>query len=403
MNQPFVILTHVSTEAVNNGFLPAARALGMPVLLVTDQPEEHLRHFSQAGLPAYPDDILGCDVFNPLAVIDLLEQSGRPRAIFSNSDHLQTVTAMAADYFGLPGKDWRVCYRAKNKAAMRGWSRQRGVPAPWSRELASQAALQSLLPEVPFPVVVKPREGVASKDVALIRRADELADFVERFWLRHPGQPLVLEAYLEGPLHTLETLGDGKRLKVLGGFRVELSPPPYFVELSAEWSPSTEQDIFDDMVDQVHAFGVQFGACHSEFVLTAEGPRLVEINYRSVGDGRELMLNSMLGFPLFETILRLHLGEALPQLPAATSHARIEYLVASRGGQVLSAPEACAEPLQAGEMSFQPLRLAGDRFELSQSNKDYLGMIKAFGSDMAQLRERVARLAEAKLPAWEIV
>lgn len=402
MKQPLVILTHVSTDPVNQGFLPAACALGLPVILVTDQPEEHHRHFSQAGLPAYPDEILGCDVFNPLAVIDLLEQRGRPRAIFSNSDHLQTVTAMVADYFALPGKDWRICYRAKNKAAMRAWSQQREVAAPWFRELANPAALEAVLPSVPFPVVVKPREGVASRDVALMQDAAALRAYGEQFWRRHPGQALLLEAYLEGPLYTLETLGDGERFAVLGGFRVELSPPPYFVELRAEWLAEPDAELLEEMAGQVRAFGVQFGACHSEFVLTADGPRLIEINYRSVGDGRELMLNRMLGFPLFETILRLHLGEPLPALAPVTRPALIEYLVAPRGGQVLRAPEACAELLPAGEMSFQPLRLAGERFELSQSNKDYLGVIKAFGADPAQLREHVARLAQALLPAWEI-
>lgn len=403
MNPSLVILTHVSTDAVNHGFLPAARALGLPVVLVTDQAEEHHRYFSQADLPAYPDEILGCDVFNPLAVLDLLEQRGQPLAVFSNSDHLQTVTALVADYFGLPGKDWRICYRAKNKAAMRAWSQARGVPAPWFRELATRDDLQEALPEVPFPAVVKPREGVASRDVALVQNSEELRAYGEQFWQRHPGQALLLEAYLDGPLYTLETLGDGKNFTVLGGFRVELSPPPYFVERRAEWQAEPDSELLAAMAEQVRAFGVQFGACHTEFVLTANGPRLIEINYRSVGDGRELLLNRMLGFPLFETILRLHLGEPLPALAPAPRHALIEYLVASRGGQILHAPAACTESLSAGELNFQPLRLAGERLELSQSNKDYLGMIKAFGEDPTELRTRVAGLAKALLPAWEIV
>ena len=42
-----------------------------------------------------------------------------PDAIFSNSDHLQTQTALAASYFGLPGKDRRSSMRAKNKSHQR--------------------------------------------------------------------------------------------------------------------------------------------------------------------------------------------------------------------------------------------------------------------------------------------
>lgn len=53
-NQELILLTHVSTESVNDGFLPAARNLGLSPMLLTDQTEAHRQHFSQSGLPAYP-------------------------------------------------------------------------------------------------------------------------------------------------------------------------------------------------------------------------------------------------------------------------------------------------------------------------------------------------------------
>ena len=105
--QDLIILAHVPTDSVNLGFLPAAKALGLNVVLLSDHADAHRRHFNQAGLPAYPDTIVACDVFNPLAVIDALSaRATAPAAVFSNSDHLQTSTAIAADYYGLPHKDW---------------------------------------------------------------------------------------------------------------------------------------------------------------------------------------------------------------------------------------------------------------------------------------------------------
>ena len=90
-----IVLAHVPTDSVNEGFLPAARSLGLSVTLLTDCADAHRAHFARSGLPAYPDDILSCDVFNPLAVIDALTQRAvRPAAIFSNSDHLQTSTSV---------------------------------------------------------------------------------------------------------------------------------------------------------------------------------------------------------------------------------------------------------------------------------------------------------------------
>ena len=41
------------------------------------------------------------------AVITRISTHHTPDAVFTNSDHLQTQTALAADYFGLPAKSWR--------------------------------------------------------------------------------------------------------------------------------------------------------------------------------------------------------------------------------------------------------------------------------------------------------
>lgn len=53
--QTLFILAHVPTAPVNEGFLPAARALGLAVVLLTDCADAHRTHFAQSGLPAYPD------------------------------------------------------------------------------------------------------------------------------------------------------------------------------------------------------------------------------------------------------------------------------------------------------------------------------------------------------------
>ena len=85
-----IILAHVLTDSVNGGFIPAAQRLGLSIVLLTDHAEAHRQHFNQTGLPGYPGEIIACDVFNPLAVIDTITcRPQTPAAIFSNSDHLQ--------------------------------------------------------------------------------------------------------------------------------------------------------------------------------------------------------------------------------------------------------------------------------------------------------------------------
>lgn len=399
--QDLIILAHVPTDSVNLGFLPAAKALGLNVVLLSDHADAHRKHFNQAGLPAYPDAIIACDVFNPLAVIDALSARGAaPAAVFSNSDHLQTSTAIAADYYGLPHKDWHVTYRAKNKAEMRAHLKQQGLDPLWFALACGPDDLERLAPETPFPCIVKPREGVASQQVTLASDADALRAQCAAVWQAQTGAPLLLEEYLPGTLYTLETLGDGERLCVLGGFQVSLSPPPYFVELEARWGTGLTTQQESQVVDMIERFGIGFGACHTEFVMGADGPRLIEINYRNIGDYREFLLQDTLKIALFDTVLRLYLGQPLPDLNLAGNAALIRYFTASEEGRLGVSPAAFRAADDGVQWHYQPLRAPGDDIRLSNSNKDYLGVLRGTGTDPQRLALAMDRVSAGL--AWEI-
>ncbi|HQT32029.1 MAG TPA: siderophore biosynthesis protein [Thiobacillus sp.] len=396
-----VILAHVPTDSVNVGFIPAAQRLGLSVVLLTDHAEAHRQYFSQAGLAAYPHEIVACDVFNPLAVIDAITCHEQiPAAIFSNSDHLQTSTAIAAEYFKLPRKDWHITYRAKNKAEMRVALKAQGLDMLWHAVVCDPAALARTLDGVPFPCIVKPREGVASQQVSLSRDRAELAVQCAAVWSIQPGQPLLLEEYIAGPLYTLETLGDGERLCVLGGFQVKLSPPPHFVELEASWGTGLSPEQEAGVIDIIRRFGIGFGACLTEFVMTGAGPRLIEINYRSIGDYREFLLQDTLGLPLFEIILGLYAGEPLPQLDIAPGAALIRYFTAQSAGRLTGAPEAFDRRADDIRITFKPLRALGETVNLTHSNKDYLGVLRGTGTDVQRLGLEMDRISSGL--AWTI-
>lgn len=210
-------------------------------------------------------------------------------------------------------------------------------------------------------------------------------------------QTLLVEAFMQGPLFTLETLGDGNELVAIGGFDVELSAPPHFVEMSARWGGEHSTRWKQQALAQLREFGVGFGVCHSEFIVTDDGPVLVEINYRSIGDGREFLLDRMLPEGWFTPILRLHLGDPLPPVKPAKGEALIHYVVAEQSGTLQAAPQ----PTSAPGLLYRPLKTTGDRITLSHSNKDYLGVLYLEASDDAQLKQLTDRTLAALM--WEIV
>ncbi|MEC4020978.1 ATP-grasp domain-containing protein [Streptomyces sp. H27-D2] len=388
------------TDSVTEGFLPAAARLGLDVTLLTDQPEAHHKAYGSAGPRP---EILECDVRDQHAVITLISTHRAPDAVFTNSDHLQTATALAARYFGLPGKPWQAALRAKDKAEMRRHLARAGVDTVWSAELpASRDAASLLALPVPYPCVVKPREGVASEGVVRVEGPAELLAHCAHVRAGRPGAALVVEEFLPGELYTLETLGDGRIRHVLGGFHTELSAPPYFIEERLTYLPAHPEPVTAQVLAQLDALDVGFGACHTEFVVHEGRARLIEVNYRAIGDQCDLLLAQLLGIPLFEHILRTHLGEPLPlDLGARTDgRARLDYPYATVAGTLTAAPAAADLTVDGVRLTYRPLREVGERHALYRTNRDFLGVLRALGDD----QEAVDRAATGFLAArsWEI-
>jgi hypothetical protein len=423
------ILALNRTDSVTEGFLPAAERLGAAVTVLTDALEQYERGGGRPGkataareeetgaqgaVTGARQDVTGarvvrCDVRNVSAVVGCISDLGRPDAVFSNSDHLQVQTALAAGYFGLPAKDWTAALRTKNKALMRRHLARAGLDAVDSVEIPPGADPASI-PRLPYPCVVKPREGVASEDVFLVRDAYDLGARVSQIRRRRPADALVVEEFLDGPLHTLETVGSAAGTRVLGGFRTRISPPPYFVEHGLDWHPDLPSTVIGDVLNQMAALGVGLGACHTEFVLQGDRVRLVEVNYRIIGDHCDLLLAELLDEPVFELVLRAHLGEdvaataphAPPPSPAARArrHARVEYVCAQAGGTLRTAPYSQDLDGDKVALRYRLLRPVGSPIELTHSNRDYLGAIRAIGED----RPAVDRAVEEFLAGhtWEV-
>ena len=397
------------TDAVTYGFLPAAARLGLEVLLLTDQPDGHAGMLARArtdqvGRTDYgvQPRIVGCDVHDARSLIGGIAGLPRLDAVFSNSDHLQAQTALAADYFGLPGKDWRSCLRAKNKPLMRRRLAETGAEKVIAVEIAPGDGPP---PGLPYPLVLKPAEGVASEDVTLVGSPDELAERCAEFFGRRPGEKLVAEEYLPGTLRTLETLGDGRNTWVLGGFLTTVSALPWFIEERLTWDPLPPGEDIDHVRRALGDLGVSFGACHTEFICDGQGgARLVEVNDRLIGDHDEFLMAGLLHDDLFERVLRVHLGERLPAGPAPVGpgHAVADYIVAERAGILRAAPPG--GPLDGAEpgvsLGYWPLRQPGDHITVTHSNRDYLGVITASGPDRVAVKRSV--MAARAACRWDI-
>jgi biotin carboxylase len=399
-----VLLARNPTDSVTFGLLPAAHRFGLRVRVLTDDPQAHRAVYATAQQEfGYPEpQVDGCAVTEIRSVLDAI--GSRPGALLSNSDHLQTQTALAAEYFGLPGKDWRSAIRARDKGLMRTALRQADLDETAFVRIRPDDAIGQF-DAIRFPAVLKPAEGVASEDVMLVEDVADLARRVAEIRRRRDGD-LLVEGLIEGPLHTLETLGDGNTLRVWGGYRTTVSAAPYFIEERLTWQPALPPGVLSGVLARLTALGVGFGACHTEFIITADGPRIVEVNDRLIGDHCDFAMADLLDEPVFDDVIRVHLGEpprpapmasgpASPDPGVSTRHGHVHWVLATADGELISAPQASSRTVSIGpgrevRLDYRPIRSVGTVARVTGTNRDYLGSIRAIGPDDAAVEAATA-------------
>jgi biotin carboxylase len=181
---------------------------------------------------------------------------------------------------------------------------------------------------------------------------------------------------------------------LLGRFRIRVSSPPFFIEERLTWDPLPPGAERDQVSAALGELGVSFGAAHTEFIDDGRGgATLVGVNDRLIGDHGDFLLASLLGMELFECVLRVHLGQPLPDgPPPARGHAVADYVVAGQPGVLRAAPAAgpMAGAERGVELGYWPLRQPGERIAVTHSNRDYLGVITAVGPDRAAVERSVA-------------
>lgn len=255
------------------------------------------------------------------AVLELARYS--PGGIVTFSEQAVRLTSELACELGLSYHSDRTAGMLTDKSRQRAALREAGVDSVRHARLHDGAQWPDALTRVGLPAVLKPAYGGGSRNTFLVEDADEGRCLVER--LLTEGRPgfgsdnvLVLEEYLRGcdnlpfgdyvSVEQVTQRGTTTDIAVTGKF--PLAPP--FRETGRFWpsalSREDEQSVLRLARRAISALGIVSGLTHTEFKLTADGPRLIEVNGR-LGGGIDELSRQKWGISLIESGCRVALGQ----------------------------------------------------------------------------------------------
>jgi phosphoribosylaminoimidazole carboxylase (NCAIR synthetase) len=212
------------------------------------------------------------------ALDSLAERLGPPDRLFGAFEQLQVPLAEERARRGLPGLSVEAAHNFRDKARMKDRLRAAGVPCARHALAETREAAGAFADVVGYPVVVKPPAGAGSVATYRVSDAREL-DHAITATAPSPGRPVLLEEFVVGDEHSLETMSvHGKAvwhsLTHYYPTPLEVLRNPWIqwcVVLPREVDDPRYDDIKDVGARALEALGMSTGLSHMEWFRRRDG------------------------------------------------------------------------------------------------------------------------------------
>jgi biotin carboxylase len=222
----------------------------------------------------------------------------------SFSDDLVELTARFAAQTGLPGQPLPAIANFRDKYVQRCALAAAGLPVPPYAVLSAPDQAAAALAAVPLPAILKPTRGSGGALAYVIGEPADLDPVLAEAFGHAPSAggaveadtEFILEGLLVGadwhrvpgyaPYVSVESAAVGGRYLHLGVTdRFPLSPPALETGMVLPSGLGADQQAeIVDMADRaLRALDFRHGLAHTELMLTAGGPRIIEVNARAGG------------------------------------------------------------------------------------------------------------------------
>lgn len=295
-----------------------AKELGIDVVLV------HQEGSYDPAIGQHCEQIVHAPIDDGPAILDVLRPLHTERPfdrVMTTTEPAGVSTGYVVDALGLPGVSEATARALLDKSLTRELLAQHDLSPVLYRVVHSIEDIVGFLDSVGGPIVVKPIDGAASLQIHAVR-AKEDATLAWKLLSNAGMSSALAEEFLEGPVVSVDSFSHAGRHLPIGYSEYRMND--HYVE----WEVSTPSRVAAPFLDALRdltprlldAVGLTEGPSHSEFVLTANGPRVLESHARLAGSGAPELVRRAFGLDLPRMMLTVPLG--IDELPLSSPEPR---------------------------------------------------------------------------------
>lgn len=255
-----------------------------------------------------------------------------------------------------------------------------------------------------LPLVLKPANLMKSLLVTVNRSEQELRDnfdhadqviaqTYQQYGVFHQQPAFVLEEYLDGTSHSIDLIATNDGTVIAMPVVDYITAAQHGVNdnytyariLPSSLSKEDQAAVAHCATQGVKALGLTNSFAHAEIILTAQGPKVVEIGARA-GGYRPRMYEMSCGLKVHDAMIQLALGEPI-NLHQTTNHGVIVYeFFPEREGRLVEIVNLEKIKQLPSFYSFSQPKKPGDMAGLSSQGYKFCASLFLFNQDPEQLR-----------------
>lgn len=287
------------------------------------------------GIP-YADEYYDASTIDTAAITDVARRF-RPDGIMTlATDMPMRSVAAATTALGLPGITMETAVKTTDKGEMIRTFKEHGVESPWYYVVENNVQLQKIQDNLTYPCIIKPTDNAGSRGVMLVEGPTQLGSAYNYSQGQSRCGTVIIEEYMQGQEVSVEVIAADKNISILAVTDKITTGSPYFVEMG-----HTQQSLLPDeaicqirdlAIRAVRAVGIDNGPAHVEIMLTATGPKMIELGARMGGDCITTHLVPLsTGIDMIKATIDISLGLRPDITPKCDMGSAIRYIHAEPG------------------------------------------------------------------------
>ena len=290
----------------------------------------------------------------------------------------------------------------RDKYSVRCRLAERGLSQPPFKLATSNEEIKVAVEELGLPVVIKPVDGYGSQNIVVLRYLEDIDPLMSPLEDLLPcrtdyglgvvaNDRMLVERYMTGTVIGCDTLTINGRHQLLGIHEKVFFESPSFAIRGGSFTPNRLElaAIERYTFSVLEAVEFDWGAAHTELMITHDGLHLIEINPRLVGAKMPRLIGYALSHSIHASLIDVHLGKSSPTSSISSEMVAVSrWIVADHAGilEHIELPKWQDDRIRCVELLKRP----GDYVRPPFENSDRIGYVMI----CSPTREEAEQLAD---------